>query len=150
MKKFTKRIAAMGATVMMAVSMMSVNASAKQWKLFFAPGAGGMNVSQNTFVFSSSSNVIHSIKDECTYCSNAMSSNGEYSHARFYTYGTKANGENVPGYNLGGSKYHYSTTSTLEYYPLSNPLPKNYKLYVVYKLEPASVYADIRGNVYAV
>lgn len=70
MKKFGKKIAAMGAAVMMAVSMMSVNASAvnyKNYALHYTPTAPSSdNVSSQTLTFTTTQSQKYTVSTTVT------------------------------------------------------------------------------------
>ena len=149
MNKLTKRLAAIGAAMTMAVSMMSMNASAAtsgDWKVYYSPGAGGMNVSSKTFEFYNISKKIYGINSSCTKFVSGTNSNGESNRVRYWAYAINSNGQAGQGSNIS-NKYHTRVESKDR--NLSNPMATNLTLIVKYQSELSLVYSDIKGSTYA-
>ncbi len=141
MKKLTKRLAAIGAAMVMAVSMMSVGANAYQvsegWYLNYA-SAPGMPSSSYHYRINrvyqpvSSTNTFSVFNENCSRFSSGVSSNGVHAKVRYWTYVTDRNGK-VIGSGFG-SNYHEVQNSTYLNHYLDTKVDFNHRLVVRYEL----------------
>lgn len=117
--KLFKKIAAMGAAVVMAVSMMSVGASAASspdysWSIgsYTAPGMPS-NTPAYTQVSRKYENTfgatMYYFTSKCTSYSSGEDSNGRTAYVRYWCYVTKLDGTVTGGTS---SKYHYQVSSS--------------------------------------
>ena len=146
MNKSTKRLAAIGAAMTMAVSMMSIGVSAASWKILFAPGAGGLNYTQYT-VTSQASSSYALIQSACT----SYSANSSSAKVSYNTFKTNANGTVITDkdYSLSTDTNHPGYHKKVWTYNnwLKNGIFYPYYLNVRYNLVPSNTPSNIKGTV---
>lgn len=143
--KLRKRIAALGAAMVMAVSMMSIGASADSWHLNSNPsGPSSESVFNQTKYFFPSGGKIYGVNESCTYYYSS-SGNGNVGYAEYWGHCQDLYGQNqiIGHFN---DYYHYGTQSTHRI-DLSSPVPSGYKLLVKYRLRNTNVYSNMNGYV---
>jgi len=141
MNKLTKRLTAIGAAMTMAVSMMSVGASAYQvssgWYLNYASAPGMPSSSYHQSITRqyqpvSSTNTFSVFNENCSSFYSGVSGNGVHAKVRYWTYVIDKNG-NVfgPGFE---SNYHEVKNSTYYNHYLGTTVDFNHRLVVRYEL----------------
>lgn len=139
--KLTKRIAAIGAAMVMAVSMMSIGAGAYQisegWRLNYA-SAPGMPTSayhtniDRTYQPQDPNKTFSVFNENCSSFSSGVSSNGVHAKVRYWAYVADRNGNAVAsGF---GSCYHEVKNSTFLNHNLANRVDFEHRLVVRYEL----------------
>ena len=151
MKKFTKKIAAMGAAVMMAVSMMSMGASAesiKYWNIKYKNGAQGNHTSYIVKIAPSSAAAL--IQSGC----DKFSVKAPGAKVEYNTYAINKNGNIIykkkkkPLNRLTDDyKDRVFTQSWFKLHWLNQPVKKPDTLCVKYSLNYSNKEANVTGSV---
>ena len=142
--KLRKRLTAIGATLVMAVSMMSIGASADNWSLYSNPnGPYSENVFNQQKTFYPGGGTIHGVNESCSYYYSNSDSYGNVGYARYWGYTQDLYGNNQ-SFGSFSNHYHYGTVTT-HYIPLTSSISTGYKLIVKYQLNNTHVYSSMNG-----
>ncbi|MCD7741157.1 MAG: hypothetical protein LUI06_03020 [Ruminococcus sp.] len=133
MNNFKKKIAALAAATVMAVSCMSMGASADSWSLRYTPGATSSDNALSCKVYlAAGDKKITSIKESCTKYTTSTDSYGNISYAKYSGYSLTSSGEKISTGKFS-TRYHYNTQPSHSI-PLSSATPTYHTLVVEYKL----------------
>lgn len=148
--KLRKRIAALGAAMTMAVSMMSIGASAysstQSWGVRYMPSAPtSVNVYSCDNIFASSS-TLYSFQENCTSKNNNANYHGDVSKVSYagYVLYNDGNREKITSYFSW-----YIQDNNYKTIPLNMPVTNAYKLVVNNHLYHNNLYTTFNGNVRA-
>lgn len=148
MNKLTKRLAAIGAAMTMAVSMMSMGASAytseQAWGVRYYPTAPtSVNVTSQDLHFSSNG-TISSFYENCTTATNSSNSYGQVSYVTYKGYKLYNSGYKSA---VSSTYYRYNKDTNFKYVKLSSSITNNYQLVVTHDLHGNGVSASFSGYV---
>ena len=152
--KIAKRIAAIGAAMVMAVSMMSVGASAatinKGWLLrrVTTPGAPTsltIRSQKNLFQAPWSGACLYRISDYCSSYSSGTSSNGDEDYVNFCVYLGDKTGNTINRFIFRGLLHRSADTTVNKYF--GEDVDYGYNLLVRYNLNgPLGIPATMTGT----
>lgn len=148
--KLRKRIAAFGAAMTMAVSMMSIGASAytstQNWGVRYLPSAPtSVNVYSCDNIFASSS-TLYSFQENCTSKNNNANYQGDVSRVSYAGY-VLYNDGNIR--RITSYFYWYTQDNNYKTISLNMPVTNTYKLVVNNHLDHNNLYTTFNGNVRA-
>lgn len=150
--KFTKRIFAMGTAMIMAISMMSIGASAYKvedsWSLrrIKAPGAptsASCGTITEEYHPAKNGQVFSTFTENCSSFTSSKAENGTKAQVRYWTYIKNKYGETV---SIGFSSHYHVETDPYRTFNLARSVSYNDSLVVRYVLEnPYDVGCSMNG-----
>lgn len=142
--KLRKRIVALGAAMTMAVSMMSIGASAESWNLY-ANSSNSGNQYNESFKFYPNGNPINGVNENCNIYYTVQDQYGNVGYARYWGYCTDSYG-NVKTFGSFSNHFHYSTMN-MHNIGLSSPIKYGYILNVKYSLNNTHINSSMSGYI---
>ena len=144
--KLTKRIAAIGAAVVMSISMMSIGAGAYSWNVSYTPSPG---MPSNTpisasftsdWVKTSSETGYSKMRSACTYFSSTEDADGNPAYISYYCRIYNSDKTTVLG--TTSTKYHYQVSNPSSGTVTNLPCKFKYGLYakMTYKVRQVNNY----------
>ena len=139
--KLRKRMAAIGAAMVMAVSMMSVGASAAssgKWVVLTAPGVNNKSYCK---VSIGSASFRDTVYESCEYYSSSASGTS----AKMYTYAVNFSNNVVKGYGLKEGNVYISAVHSNRAHKLAKSAAPTLNIMACFNTISAGTYSEIRG-----